>query len=524
MKKFITMLLTFCLAITSLLAVGCGGGDSDTTLQIEVLDKGYGYAWLTALKKEFESIHEGYTVKITPSTDSTNYETTLTSGRTKTDIYFSTDHMMKYQYNPMTIGRTRYDCILASLEDVYETTIPGEGITVGEKVNQQWKEFFTIERSDGTENIYLFPYVTGMTGILVNEDVWEDSWWTDSDGFPNTTDELFTVCDTIKETKVPFVHSLDESYYNILWEQFVAQYEGVSAMDNFWNCIDKQGNELSPNIMNYEGLLKGYEVIHDLLKASNGYQFDKSNEYDTTSAQTSFFNAENGIAMMYNGDWVMTELRKSTTAEVSDVKFVKSPVISALGTKLGITDAELSAIIEYVDGATTTEPTFTSTANFTKEQVIARVREARNINPSMGFWQGAFVPAYSEQLEIAKEFLVFMASDKGLETYSKACGHIMPFEQEWQSSPYVSEFIKNSLVEMYEDKEIYPIARKKHRMFCVGGLNITDNLDTGTGFIKSFAATSASDYRNAQTIFEINKEKVKENWSSTYLFNAGIVD
>lgn len=515
MKKLITMLVTLCIAFTSLFAVGCG--NDANTLYIEVLDKGFGMQWIYDLADKFEAANEGYTVSVTPGYESTNYETAIKSGKGKTDIYFSTDHMMKYQYNSQVLGGKRYDSMFVSLKDLYETKIPGEDRTLGEKVDSQFTDFFTIERTNGDEEIYLFPYAIASTGIIINKDVWQDEWKK-----PNTTAELFALADTIKGAgKVPFIHSVDESYYNIMFEVFTAQYEGLATMDNFWNVIDKYGESMTPEVMLYDGILESYKVMEKLLKAENQYQHPSSLEAKFTGAQTSFFNKDNKIAMMLNGDWVLTELSKNVdVSTLSDVTVMKMPVISALGTKLGITEAELSAIVDYVDGTVTTAPEFASTKNLTDDQVIAAVREARGINGSMGFWHGAFIPIYSDQVELAKKFFLFMASDEGCNTYTKATGNILPYDYDWKNNPDVRPFVKEMMEELYEGKSLYPIERKKHRMFCVGGLNIANNINAGDGWIKCFSAIEASDFRNADEVYMANYEAVKDRWS-LIMDNAG---
>ena len=128
----------------------------------------------------------------------------------------------------------------------------------------------------------------------------------------------------------------------------------------------------------------------------------------------------------------MAEIRQQIideTGRIDTFKTMRMPIISALGTKLGITDAELSAIVDYVDGTITTEPTFTSTKGVSKEEVISAVREARTVVHSIGPNHQSGIPHYAQGKEVAVDFLRFMATDVALESYIKSTGGAsLPFK------------------------------------------------------------------------------------------------
>ncbi len=525
MKKTICCLMALLTVGSTVGFAACGGGvgggkgNDSGTLQIQVMDKGYGYKWLEDLAAEFKKDHPEADVKITPAYDSTVYETEMKSGRATTDLYFSTDSMMKYQYNPITIGGTKYDCLFESLSDVYAATPAGESKTIGDKMNAQFKEYFTVTRTDGTQNVYAFPFATGATGIVINNDVWEASW-----KMPNTTDELFALCNTIKGAgKTPFIHSLGSTYYNYLWETFAMQYESRETMNKFWDGYAPNGEQYSNKIMTYDGFKQANLVMETFLKPSNGYQHEDSNEILFANAQTNFLNASQKIAMMYNGDWILNESKKSGGSGSENVSFMKTPVISALGTKLGITDAELSAIIDYVDGTTTTAPTFTSTAGKTNEEVIAAVRDSRNVTVANGCFHAAFIPVYSNAKDLAKDFLKLMASDKGLKIYAQSFGYTLPFEYDYAADTTTYNGL-NNLVKSTADNakngyKYYFCAQNKNRLFSVGGLQIMGS--SNTGIYQYFAATSAADYMSGADFYTYYNNKIRDSWSTT-VSNAGL--
>ena len=117
-------------------------------------------------------------------------------------------------------------------------------------------------------------------------------------------------------------------------------------------------------------------------------------------------------AFCINGAWLGVEMGSDT----ANIDFVKAPVISAITDRFAEgsdkSDAKLREIVKYVDGASTTKPTGVTDGD------IELVRDARkNSYASGGVDHQAFIPCYSDDIDQAKQFLKFMYSDKGLNTY-----------------------------------------------------------------------------------------------------------
>ena len=518
MKRFFVILLGAILLATSF--TGCAdNGDSENTLVIGVYDGGYGTDWVYALQDGFLQEYPDAKVRITKFIEITDAETQLMSGKTSTDLFFSVDPLVKYQYGSVTVGGTNYDCILEDLSGLIEETIPGETKSIDDKLNPDYKEMFEIVRDNGNTAIYNLPWAIGLLGIVKNNKVWKSEW-----SVPRTTDELFALCDQIlADGSVPFIYSLSDSYYSYLFETFAAQYEGVEMMDNIWNCIDQAGNRYKPEFILSDGILESYKIMEKLLKNSNGYQHEDSKDITFTSAQSLFLNETNKIAMMMNGDWLQNEMRANYDPEKLYIEFMKTPVISALETKLGLADGVLEQLVDYVDEKTDTAPTFTSGKGLSEEEVIAAVREARNIIPVNGNMHAAYIPAYSNAKDLAKKFLQYMASDKGLAIFESSIGYALPYDYDWLNgteSANMTDFIKKSLEDNYVGKEMYGTMRKKNKIFCMGGLSITNN--TGTKFEAIFSASNPNDYKSAETLYNENYTFIKGRWN-TYLSLSGLV-
>ena len=533
MKKLLTLFLALIMSMTAFSAFGCGNKkdskDPDDTLVIDIQIGGYGTKWLEDIRDAYVE-KTGKTVTVTPLGSTTESESALLAGRTSTDIYFTMDPLMGHQYAPKTINGETYDCLLEDLTSFIENDkIDGEGVTIKDKINPQYLEYFKLTRLDGTQKIYTLPWAVGLLGIVKNNEVWQDGW-----KVPNTTDKFIDLLDTIKgDGYVPLTYSKDYHYYNYLLETFVAQYEGVENMEQLWNAkLPKDDPDYEDAIDKtflayYEGVQYAYEVMVELMQSEevNGEVQSKYhysvNSKDHIGTQTFFLNKDYKIAMMMSGDWIQNEMKD--TFSNPDLEFIKTPVISALGDKLGITDDQLSAIIDYVDGVAE-EPDFTSSLGFTKEEVIEKVREARNIVPTNANSMAFYIPAYSNAKDLAKDFIKFMLSDEGLAIYQSSLGYVLPYEYDWTSqtnSSKMTNFVNKAYNDFYVGKTLYPTEREKSEIFARSTLRLYDNHDKQ--FVVEFAKypLDGTPAEVAEDYFVADYTEINRKWND-YKSSAGI--
>ena len=137
---------------------------------------------------------------------------------------------------------------------------------------------------------------------------------------------------------------------------------------------------------------------------------------------------------MPNGDWFETEMSKTKEEDnVTDVfTFMKTPVISSITEKLenkDMSDETLSAIIDAIDsGATKKEDLPEELASSVSENDFAKIYEARKLVLPVGN-HNAFVPAYATAKELAKDFLLYLATDRANYLFIEATnGASMPFK------------------------------------------------------------------------------------------------
>ena len=544
MKKLVTLLLAFVMSLSVTSFMACKKDDPNT-LWIKVAVAGYGRAWLDDLGDLYEQKYPGKKVEVEQIIKDSNAVVNETlSGSSKFDLIFVEDRVeSKYNTKVQAKGGTIYDHPFADLNDIYTAKIPGEDQSIAEKMFEQTYRFVTVDNADGTQSQYSVPWMKSLNSIVVNNKVLQRNNYT-LEKFPNTTDELFALCDDLIENTniIPLTYSLDASYFDQVYEAWQFQYYGTEGMRKYYQGYnmddfndydftideDKELNRYQPEMFFTDGMYEALQVYENLVCMENKYIGDVQTETDVcnldfTSVQNKFLNPENNILFMANGLWLEREMETNYTADELDIEFVKVPVVSALGTKLGITDEVLSDIIDYIDaGMTGTKPEFTTTkSQFTTDKIIEIVKDARSINTAASNFHSC-VTAYSKKIDMAKQFLQLMASDEGLEVMYDACGGSAPFK-----------YSIEKLDKLYSDKVLSKFTYSGNKIILEGTYNFDamDNLftknalwnypDTSTSLITCFGAQQTTNVKSAYDMWERAYNYSQTMWD-TWLRTAGI--
>ena len=497
--------------LMTIMLTGCAGestgskGNGKGTLQITAVELGYGVDWLEALIDEFEK-ETGYTVEFQSKVGSLGTSaltTELESLVSKSDLIFNKfGNFAKYAHEGKVVGADgeTYDCILADVTEVWNAAVDeGSDTTIAEKIDAEYEEYYNM---DG--KYYGMPWAGGVLGIVRNLDVWNSLGLTDED-VPLTTDAMFSLCDDIKEKVAPFIFSKNQNYYEGFVPIWMAQYEGVQNYKHFLNGVDPDGT-VSEYIYTYDGALESMKILEKLLNQENGYHSDMST-LDFNLMQGQFLS---GAALFcVNGSWLEREM-KQNYAE-ADIDYIRTPVISSIINKLDTVkdDAKLTEVIRYVDaidaGETVEKPADVS------DEDIQIVTEARHYSyVSGGMDHQVVIPAYSKNVEIAKEFLKFMYSDKGLNIYYKIMnGNMLPA---LPVNGYETEGVKVSgFISSSNEATImgYAVNREtKAKYFVLPGLTTTFT-NGGSAVEKMYSGSM-----NANQVIMMNTETIQKMWST----------
>lgn len=409
MKKFLQKLLV--LSVAAVLAVGCVGcGSSETkydpkdpqTLDVYYWSSGNGTAYMESILKAFKAKNPEININFTPSSSVEGKDIYQDPDNVTTDIYFTT--MSTY------IARKDY---LEPLNSVLDMEY--DGVKVSSRFDAATINSMTT--SDG--NIYAMPWSNSVTGFVYNASVFEEK------GFktPKTTDEFVTLCAQIFSAGLtPFIQYAD--YWNYPIFVWMAQYAGVENFNKYWNGVytDENGVEKENDISLFKDNVakkEALKLLPDLL-SPKGYTVTGTNSLSHTVAQTKFLAGQ--AVMMPNGSWMENEMKNSSSKYT--FKMMKYPVISALGEKLGIDEDQLRAIVAYVDGDATADEI--AYAESVDADIVARVREARNIVYSERLQFHTLIPKNSPAKDAAKKLLAFYYSDEALEIAENTSGMILP--------------------------------------------------------------------------------------------------
>ncbi len=493
---------------------GCGNSSGDD-LQISVVKLGYGTEWLEELASAFEA-KTGNTVTIKTKIGSigqSSFDNELESKSGDTDIFFTKRAWFaKDVYSgQISVKGNSYDCLYADLSDVWNSVAAeGESKTIKEKMDPTYADALNIEGK-----YYNLPWAGGVYGIVRNKDVWAELNLTDTD-VPYTTDELFALCDKVKKElrenqKAPFMYSSEDEYYTAWSPIFFGQYEGRDAVNKFMSGQDLSG-KVSKLVYSYDGHLEAMKVLEQLLDPANGYQHGATS-VDFTTMQGYFLQGK--ALFCVNGSWLENEMKANYPN--ANVDFIKTPVVSAIVDRLSFAsndatadDAKLKEVIKYVDavdaGESPEKPAGVSDAD------IKIVTEARHYSyMAGGVDHRAYVPAYSDKVSLAKDFLKFMYSDEGLNIYYKSLdGTMLPAKPTngYNSDGVTLSSFRVSSNEAQEEGFVYD-REPKSRFFVLNNLSTCYQIG-GVEPVKEFTNVNG---KSAKEVMESIKTFVDGKWT-----------
>lgn len=500
--------------------------EDTTTLDIMCLHKGYGFQWLTALKEGFEKANPGVEVKITTISksdiirgDIKNYK------KSETDLYFDIYSTgmggLVQEYSSYYGGKQA----LRPLNDVLAAEIPGEGITVAEKLHSTLLVPYQSQgrdTEDQADDVYYgLPYMQGTMGMYYNETVINEALGEGNWKVPNTTDELIALCESLKEAGCYMLvpGELDQ-YARTMFIPNWAQYEGFENWLKFYEGVGydadrSRESQLSSLIYQQKGRLESLEVAYELLSLENGFVLSNAAEIGTNNLndyQKRFVDPKNKLALYPCGDWLMQELLDNSgeTGAASTVKMMKTPVISSIIDSVNgysadaearlpniSDDATLSAVIDYVDGRVDTLP-----AGVTEAEA-AFVKQARNTVSSQADMHMVYAPEFSDAKALADKFLVYMASDEGIQLLKDNCiGGFAPYKYEYQDLSVTEQSIYEATKE-----GVFVGDYKFHELFFFAGAK-SIAVSSAAGTLDSYITSPVPQFATAQ---ELTEEFLKEN-------------
>lgn len=503
MKKIVSILV--CAAFCCFAFAGCGNTvkDTENNCVVAIYDGGYGSEAFKKIGQKFNEHYadEGLTVTFKPADPNLTNASTLSQLSagpkvTTTDLFLPGNANFRYMVDQGSKLVSGYDCGLEDLTDLLNQKVYGENKTFGEKVDPQFLDNCAIEKN-GTTKYYTLPYMGGTSGIAYDAKLFEDNGWE----VPRTTDELIALTKQIKADKcVPFVWTSGSGYWDYAvyawWRQLVTDEE----CDDFWNCIE-DGEESIEVFHNSPKQYRAFKILEDLI-------YDTSNSHadcmtlDHIRAQIALYTKSNKVAMMPTGDWLENEMKIAGYSS-DDIGLMKVPVASDVLKVFTFStipdDATLSAVVAAVDDPVNNpKPAGVSDGDFD------RIKKIRSYTVSNGFLFNAIIPSYANAKDVAKKFLLYLASDEAQQIFYDETHALLPFSAENLVTPENPTRLQQAVLDRIGTTTYITNQMSKNPIFYNNGLNSwMDNIESYIG------TTDKNDKKTALEFQQMNYEHYK---------------
>lgn len=325
-----------------------------TTLQMAALEGGYGTQLYYDTIAAFEELNPGVEIELTISRSIEDEITpNMQAGRFP-------DVVVLGQGREAALTETLIrDQALEELTDVLSMTVPGEDVTVGDKLTDG------IAGSLGTnpygdDRTFLMPLNYSPTGLVYDQGLFEEMGWS----LPTTQDEFFELGDTAAAEGIALF-----------------TYPTAGYLDSYFNALlaTVGGTDFFRDVMTYqEGIWttpEAAQAIESTTRLLQDYTADTTvgyaNEQDFTRNQQSIL--DRTALFMPNGTWIAGEMAEAPRPDTFSWGLMPMPALSP--------------------------------------------GDERFITTSI---ETAWIPADAEHKDLAKEFIAFLYSDTAAEIFAES--------------------------------------------------------------------------------------------------------
>ena len=377
MKKLLALVLVFMLALGVLSACGTPAADTSTppaedsttpddggdvvepagSIKVAAIETAYGTQMWTDVCAAF--------------TEATGIEVELVTDKNLEDVigpamqggeYPDVIHLATGREAGLTEQFIK-DKNIADITDVLSMTVPGEDVTVSEKIAGGFTET-SLTNPYGDGKTYLAPMFYSPCGLFYNAGLFEEKGWE----VPTTWDEMWELGDKALEEGIYLFTYPTTGYFDAFF--YALMYEAGGA-DFFYDAT-----HYAEGIWDTEAAQTCFDIVEKLATYTNPITPAQANDQDFTQNQQLVL--DNKALFMPNGTWIVGEMAEAPRAE---------------GFKWGMT--ALPAVEEGGD------------------------------RYSYTWFEQAWIPAGAENIDAAKQFIAFLYSDTACEIFA-ASGAIQP--------------------------------------------------------------------------------------------------
>lgn len=514
--------------------VGCkskvkSGGSN--TIQIKAYKGGYGTEFMHELADKFVTIYPEYKVEFVEESGAIDYETIgaeiAVPKNNQIDLYFVTgldiNHILTKSYAAL---RERDVVLFEPLDEIFEGKAIGldgkeEAETIKSRFFNGFEELckYNGEFPKWRGKMFTLPWAESACGLFVNKAVLDKY----NQKIPLTSNEFVSVLENIStqgkaDDKYPFAWggSNTTGYWHYLFETWFAQYSGTESFSNFMNCIPESGNIKLDGYKVYEdqGILKSLEDMFRIMDLN--YVPAGSASKSHMEAQTEFVTGR--CAFMANGDWVMHEMKRDYYEQAKNILMIGMPILSSIGTEIGITDEQLHTLVEMID-AHKSDAEIKAAISGLSDAGIDRVRKARSVYNTRGIGHNIAIPSYADAKDAAKLFVRFLYSNDGCRIYRNFANANLPLsytpEESDEHNPFQESLDK---IRNYDNPTIITDLAPFNGVRETAAIYVFNNplwADPNTFkdvMVDKNKKPENQDIKSAQNMFEKEQEHVRNKW------------
>lgn len=516
LKKIIVLALALCMVLPICACADQNAGfftREKDQLNILVFDGGYGTEYVQKVAEAFMAEYPGITVNIDSTKEPLNDKEKIMADKYVADIV-----ILNTNLTAAGIKGKVYE-----LTDVYNSYAFGESDkTILEKLGE------TADANEFDGKYYQLSVQPGATGVCYNK-VYLDAIYGEGNWeIPLTSKQFTDMCDDIKSRNAwatVYTNSTDAEYAVWLRDYWTVQYTGYEEYCNYYNLqyTDASGNvvtaktaeELNASIRSARE--SALSQLINVMSYKLGYAPESCAAMNFSQAQAYFVgytaqtdvkevNGHKGAAFSLNGDWLYAEVERYGEAVELDIRFMRTPINSDIIDRLSTVNSEdqLVECVKYIDsvldGTEGTRPAYLSDEDY-KE-----LYDARRMVWSTHAQQIAAVPVTCSDVDVAKDFLKFMASDSSSLMVSDAMSGM--------KSIFNSEIYSESKLTNFTASINYALATDP---LYVTGLSSPYNVYGSLGYFRYYYfqqalynATGATDVKN---IIDWTENDLKSKWN-----------
>lgn len=372
MKKTIAMLLVLVLALGML--AGCGS--NETTAEAPAADSGETAAEAPAAEISVAAIETAYGSEIWQQvadafTAETGIKVNLTTDKNLEDVigpamqggeFPDVIHLATGREAGLTEQFIK-DKNIADITDVLSMTVPGEEVTVADKLAGGFTDN-TITSPYGDGKTYLAPMFYSPCGLFYNAGLFAEKGWE----VPTTWDEMWELGDKAMEEGIYLFTYPTTGYFDAFLYALMYSVGGPEFFDAATHYED--------GIWDTEEAQQCFDIIAKLATYTNPITPAQANDQDFTQNQQLVL--DNKALFMPNGTWIVGEMAEAPRAEGFEWGMTALPAVSEGGDRYSYT-----------------------------------------------YFEQAWIPAGAANIDAAKQFVAFLYSDVACDIFASA-GAIQP--------------------------------------------------------------------------------------------------